>query len=452
LSNLIFNDNYCRKVLPYLKREYFEDNHSGILYELINDFINKYNNLPSKEALYINLSNFKNADDKQFEECKSIIEELQIDENTTHEWLLDETEKFVQNRAIYLALLQSIQICDGKDTKLDKAAIPEILTDAISLTFDAHIGHDYFEDAEERWKFYHQIEYKTPFNIDILNKITKGGVSRKTISIIMAGPGVGKSFVMCHFAANNLIEGKNVLYITLEMSEEMISQRIDENLLDLDVDDLLLLPKDVFLKKVNNIHQKTVGKLVVHEYPTRQAGSANFRALLRDLKIKKNFVPDIIYIDYLNICISSTLRSSKSTLYEYVKVVGEEIRGLAVEFNVPIITATQFNREGYRSSDPGMDDVSESFGTSFTADLIVALVTSDELEKDNQLEFVQIKNRYNPLNYYKKFLVGINRAKMQLHNVGGADQDISLSQEQKEKFINDDLKGKLNRDAFSDFN
>jgi archaellum biogenesis ATPase FlaH len=392
--------------------------------------------LPSKEAIFIDLSNKDKIDDKQFETCKEIVDLLKIDTATSLEWLYEETEKFSKNRAIYLALLQSIQICDDKENKLDRGAIPDIMTKACSISFDNNVGHDYFENAEDRFNYYHQIQNKIPFNIDILNKITKGGVSQKTLTILMAGPAVGKSLIMCAFAAHNLLQGKNVLYITLEMSAEMITQRIDENLLDLDVDSLLMLPKEYFLKKINNLKSKTTGKLVVKEYPTRQAGSANFRAVIKELKLKKNFVPDIIYIDYLNICISSTIRTNnKGGLYEYVKVVGEEIRGLGVEFSVPIITATQFNRTGYSSSDPGMEDVSESFGTAMTADYIWALITSEELERENQLQFVQIKNRYGDVNHFKKFLVGINRAKMQIYNLEVEEQNKqAITKDEKERF------------------
>lgn len=449
----MFNEQYTRKVLPYIKPEYFEDAHDRIVFDVIGSYIAKYNTLPSKEAAGIDLSNKDKVNDAQFEECKKIVDELEIDPATSVDWLFNETEKFAKNRAIYLALLKSIQICDDKDGKLDRGAIPDIMSQACAITFDNSIGHDYLDDAESRFEYYHQIQNKISFDIDILNKITKGGVSQKTLTILMAGPGVGKSFVMCAFAANNLLQGKNVLYITLEMSEEMISQRIDENLLDLDVDQLLMLPKEHFVNSINRLKAKTTGRLVVKEYPTRQAGSANFRAVIKELKLKKNFAPDIIYIDYLNICLSSTMKMGGGSIYEYVKVVGEEIRGLSVEFSVPIITATQFNRSGYTSSDPGMEDVSESFGTAMTADHIWALMSSEELERDRQMQFVQIKNRYNDVNTYKKFLVGINKAKMQLFNLGATDQNtMSNTKEEKERFINDEnTSRKLDKSAFKDF-
>lgn len=448
---MIKNETYSRKVIPYIKTEYFEDTHDKIIFELINGFINKYNTLPSKEAIAIDLSNKENIDDKQFEACKEILTNLNSDPDTNESWLVNETEKFAKNRAIYLALIKSIQICDDKESKLSRSAIPDILSEAVGVSFDTNIGHDYLEDAKKRYDFYHKIEHKIPFDIDILNKITKGGASPKTLTILMAGPGVGKSFVMCDFAAKNLMLGKNVLYITLEMSAEMISQRIDENLLDLEVDDLLMLPEAYFLGKIDRIKSKTPGKIIIKEYPTRQAGSGNFRALLRELKLKKHFKPDIIYIDYLNICVASTMKMG-GDIYQYIKVVGEEIRGLACEYEVPIITATQFNRTGYRSSDPGMDDVSESFGTSMTADYIWALVTSEELERDRQLQFVQIKNRYHDANRYKKFLVGINRAKMQLFNLNGEDSgNIAIPKEEKEMFVSDDMEKKLTKNVFDNF-
>ena len=447
MSSLVFREIFTRKVIPYIKAEYFEDSHERIIFALIDTFIGKYNTLPSKEAIAIELSNAPKVDDNQFETCKEILSSLEIDETTTIEWLVDNTEKFCQDRAIYLALIKSINIADGKDEKFDKGMIPDILTDAIGITFDAHIGHDFIDDAEQRYDFYHRDQNKIPFHIDVLNEITKGGLADKTMTILMAGPGVGKSAVMCDFAAKNLIDGKNVLYISLEMSEEMISQRIDENLLDLDLDSLLGLPKEVYLRKIKDIKDKTVGKLIVKEYPTGSAGSANFRALLRDLKLKKGFVPDVIYIDYLNICCSSRMRMNvKASLYEYVKMVGEEIRGLGIEFSVPIVTASQFNREGAMSSEPGMGQVSDSFGTSMTADYIWALVTSEELEKDKQIMFIQLKNRYYGAKP-EKFLVGINRAKMQLYN-----QYESISSDPgKQPFITPEMSKKLDRRAFDEF-
>ena len=448
----MYNDTFARKVLPYIKSEYFDDKNEQVLFEIISDFINKYNSLPSMEAIHIDLSNKSKIDEKQFETCKEILDTFSYDSNTNFEWLYNEAEKFVRKRAFHIALLQCIQIFEGNNDKFEWGAAPDIMQTAIGTCFDSSIGNDFFEDAEARYDNYHKEENKISFDIDLLNQITKGGVSKKTLNILMAGPGVGKSFAMCHMSAHNLTDGKNVLYITLEMSEEKIQQRIEENLLDVDFDTLMFMPKDVYLRRIDSIQKKTVGKLKVKEYPTRQAGSANFRALLRELKIKQNFVPDIIYIDYLNICISSTLKNSKATLYEYIKAVGEEIRGLGVEFDVPIITATQFNREGYKSSDPGMDNISESFGTSFTADLIIALVTSDELEKDNQLQFTQIKNRYHDVNKPKSFLVGSNKAKMQLYNIGGLTQSkMSMPKEQREEFLKQDLDFNLEKSMFDEF-
>lgn len=457
LSNLIYNENYARKILPYIKQEYFENVHSKTLFSIISFYIEKYNRLPSKEAIFIDLSNFKGINDNEFEQCKIDISELEIDSETAFDWLVDETEKWCQDRAMYLGLLQSLAIYEGKDQKLDRAAIPQIMTDAISVSFDSHIGHNFLEDAEKRYNFYHDPQFKTAFHIDILNNITKGGVSSKSLTIFMAGPGVGKSQLMCDFAANNLLEGKNVLYITLEMAEEKIGQRIDENLLDLNEDDLLMLSKDFFLKKIENIRKKTVGKLIIKEYPTGGAGSANFRALLRELKIKNNFTPDIIYIDYLNICASSRIKRAGASLYEYMKTVGEELRGLGVEFGIPIITATQFNREGFKSSDPGMEDIAESFGNSFTADLMIAIISSEEMERLNQIMLVQIKNRYNDVNKPKRFKIGIDRSKMKCYNLPSSDQDLTDQNksdfEKKEPFITPEMErqmGNMN-DIFGDF-
>ncbi len=450
LTNLIYNENFTRKIIPYIKAEYFDDKNEQILFEIINDFIKKYNSLPSMEAVHIDLSNRSKIDEKQFETCKDILGSLVYDPNTNFEWLYNETEKFVRKRAFHIALLKCIQIFESNDEKFEWGAAPEIMQTAIGTSFDNSIGNDFFDDAESRYDQYHQEENKVSFDIDILNQITKGGVSKKTLNILMAGPGVGKSFAMCHMASHNLMDGKNVLYITLEMSEEKIQQRIEENLLDVEFDALMFMPKDVYLRRIDNIHKKTVGKLKVKEYPTKQAGSAHFRALLRELKMKQNFIPDIIYVDYLNICISSTIKNNN--LYEYVKTIGEEIRGLGVEFDVPIITATQFNREGYTSSDPGMENTSESFGTNFTADLIIAIVTSKELEKDNQLMFVQIKNRYNAVDKPKSFLVGSNKAKMQLYNVGNLVQSkMSMPKQQREEILKQDLDFNLEKSVFDEF-
>jgi archaellum biogenesis ATPase FlaH len=420
---------------------------------LIEQFIQKYNNIPSKESLFIDLSNYDKIDDKQFDKCKEIVNELSINQETSVDWLIDESEKFCQTKAIYLALNKSLEIYNDKDDKLAITGIPDILSDAISISFDSRIGHDYFDDSGKRYDFYHEVTHKIPFHIDYLNRITKGGISKKSITILMAGPGVGKSTVMCDFAAHNLTEGKNVLYITLEMSEEMIAQRIDENLMDLNVDELLTLPKSTFINKIESLKNKTVGKLIIHEYPTGQAGSANFRALLRDLKIKRNFIPDIIYVDYLNICASSRIKRGGATLYEYMKAVGEELRGLAVEFEIPVVTATQFNRTGSKNSDPGMDDVAESFGTAFTADLFIALVSNEELEKINQIMFVQIKNRYNDVNFFKRFIVGIDRSKMKLYDVDESEQNLSATKisEKNDMFITPDLERKLPKRSFEDF-
>jgi archaellum biogenesis ATPase FlaH len=378
---------------------------------------------------------------------------LNIDEKTSLEWVINHTEKWCQDRAMYLALTKSIQICDGKDKVLDKGAIPSILSEALAISFDSHIGHDFFDDADKRFDFYHHEEHKIPFELDMLNTITRGGLPKKSIAILMAGVNVGKTLMMCGFAAHNLSEGKNVLYITMEMSEEMISQRIEANMMDLTIDQVSSLEKIVFDRNIAAIKKNTVGRLKVKEYPTSQAGSANFRYLLNELKLKSNFVPDIIYIDYLNICMSSRLKYGKASLYEYIKAVGEEIRGLAVEFNVPIITATQFNRAGFKSSDPGMEDVSESFGTNATADLILSIVRTDEMDKLNQLMVTQLKNRFSNKSENRKFIIGVNVSKMKLYNVEDKEQTLLKDENDDNLFFTPDVKKSLDMSGnpFEDF-
>ena len=424
------------------------------MFLLTGEYFLKYNALPSKEALYIDLSN-ADINDEQFEECKTIIDEMAPDEVTRLEWLVSETEKFCQDRAMLLALTKALQICDNKDDRSAKGNIPHLLMDALGVSFDNHIGHDYFDNADDRFDFYHRKEDKVPFHIELLNRITKGGVSRKSLTILIMGTGVGKSLSMCDFAAANLQDGKNVLYITMEMSEERISQRIDANLMDVTVDSLLDMSRNVFDSNVASIKSKTVGKLVVKEYPTSTAGSANFRFLINELKIKKNFVPDIIYIDYLNICVSSRFKKGGTGMYEYVKSVAEELRGLAVEFNVPVFTATQFNRGGMKSSDPDMDNTSESIGIAFTADLILAGTINAELEKMGQIMFTQLKNRYGDLAYYKSFIVGIDKSKMKLYDVELKEQTLldkaKVDKQAKELFVTPEMEKQLGKYDFDDF-
>jgi archaellum biogenesis ATPase FlaH len=423
LSHLIFNEAFARKTLPFLKDEYFQSQSDKTIYNLISDYVIKYNNTPTKEVLFLELNNKEGLNETTFKESKRLIEDLQID-NTEIQWLLDSTEKFCQERAIYNAIMASIKILDDKTGSSSTGAIPTLLSDALGVSFDVSIGHDYFLNADDRFDFYHRKEEHIPFDLDYFNKITKGGLVRKTLNIALAGTGVGKSLFMCHCASNNLVNGKNVLYITMEMAEEKIAERIDANLLNVTVDELTVLPKDAYDKKINRIKEKTVGKLVIKEYPTASAGSAHFRHLINELRIKRNFIPDIIYIDYLNICSSSRIRTgSNVNSYTYIKAIAEELRGLAVEFNVPVVSATQTTRSGYGNSDVELTDTSESFGLPATADLMFALISSEQLEDLNQLMIKQLKNRYNDPTLHRKFVIGIDRAKMRLFNTEQSAQD-----------------------------
>lgn len=423
-SNLIFNEEYARKVIPFLKEEYFVDYTDKILFKLIDSYSKTYNSFPSKEALVIDLTNKEGINEDTFKKCRDIIQNLDKDENTKLEWLLDKTETFCQEKAVYNAIMKSIEIIDDKSGKLTKGSIPQILTDALGVSFDSHIGHDFIDDSDSRFEFYHTRESRVPFDLEFFNKITQGGLPKKTLNIILAGTGVGKSLAMCHFAAANMVAGLNVLYITMEMAEERIAERIDANLLDVTLDDLKVIPKDSYDKKMERLKRKVKGKLVIKEYPTACAGSANFRHLLNELKIKKNFVPDVIYIDYLNICMSSRIRhGSNVNSYTLVKAIAEELRGLAVEHNVPIISATQTTRSGYSSSDVGLEDTSESFGLPATADFMFALTTSEELEELGQIMVKQLKNRYNDPSVNRRFVLGVDRSKMRLYDVEQSAQE-----------------------------
>lgn len=422
LSHLVYNDAYCRKVLPFLREQYFHNPQDKTVFSLIADYWQKYNNAPTKEALFIELGNKEGMSETVFKDSKRLVEDLQV-ENTDIQWLLDSTEKFCQDKAVYNAIMESIKIMDGK-SQAGTGAIPSLLSDALAVSFDLSIGHDYFGNSDNRYEFYHRREEHIPFDIDFLNKITKGGLVRKTLNVALAGTGVGKSLFMCHCASNNLTQGKNVLYITMEMSEEKIAERIDANLLNVTIDELSILPKDVYDKKINRVKEKTVGKLIIKEYPTASAGSANFRHLINELRIKRNFNPDIIYIDYLNICSSSRIKAGANVnSYQYIKAIAEELRGLAVEFNVPVVTATQTTRSGYGNSDVELTDTSESFGLPATADLMFALISTEELEQLNQIMVKQLKNRYNDPTIYKRFVVGIDRAKMRLYDCEQEAQD-----------------------------
>ena len=422
LSNLIHNEDYSRKVLPFLNKDFFHDEVEKTLYLTIDSHVEKYNTLPTNEVLGITL-NEDSLNEQVFEGCVEYLSNLEKSD-TDEEWLLDKTEEFCQEKAVYNAIMESIGIIDGRDKEKTKGAIPEILSKALSVSFDSSIGHDWIEDFQSRYEFYHKVEERIPFDLEYLNAITKGGLPSKTLTCILAGTGVGKSLAMCHFAANNLMDNKKVLYITMEMAEERISERIDANLLDCSLYDLKDLPFKLYEKKVERIRGKTEGKLIVKEYPTASAGAGHFRHLLNELRLKRNFVPDIIYIDYLNICASSRMKyGSNVNTYMMIKSIAEELRGLAVEKNVPIVTATQTTRGGYTNSDPGLEDTSESFGLPATTDLMFALVSSEELEALNQIMVKQLKNRFNDPTSNKRFVVGVDRGKMRLYDVEQSAQD-----------------------------
>ena len=424
LSNLLFNDDYGRKVIPFLKPDYFQDYNEKVVFDLIDDYVKKYNSFPSIEALAIDLSNKEGLNEQTFKIAKEIVSSLEHDSNTKLDWLLDQTEKFCQDKALYLAIMRSIQIMDEKNGSISKGSIPSILTDALGVSFDTHIGHDFLADSDERYEFYHRKEKRVPFDLDYFNVITNGGLPNKTLNIALAGTGVGKSLFMCHCAAANLTKGLNVLYITLEMAEERIAERIDANLLDTAVDELELMPKQSYDTKINRLKEKYTGKLIIKEYPTACAGSANFRHLLNELRIKKNFEPDIIYVDYLNICLSSRIKHGANVnSYTLVKAIAEELRGLAVEYDVPIVSATQTTRSGYSNSDVGLEDTSESFGLPATADFMFALISSEELESLSQIMVKQLKNRYSDPGSNRRFVLGIDRSKMRLYDVEQSGQD-----------------------------
>tara|TARA_Y100001972_G_scaffold65803_1_gene80170 strand:+ start:177 stop:1562 length:1386 start_codon:yes stop_codon:yes gene_type:complete len=425
LKHLINNEDYARKTIPFLQKEYFTDSNEQIVFEKIKTFIASYNSIPSREALAIEIDNDKTINDEQFKSCGKVIDELTVEEAPDLQWLLDRTEKFCQEKAVYNAIMESIQIIDGKDKKSNSGTIPTILSDALSVSFDNHIGHDFLDDADKRYDFYHKVEDKIPFDIDLMNIITKGGLSKKSLNIILAGTGVGKSLAMCHWAANNLTEGKNVLYITLEMAEERIAERIDANLLNVPLDDLGNLSEDLYKKKINRVRKETAGKLIIKEYPTASAGTGHFRHLLNELSMKRNFKPDIIYIDYLNIALSMRIKpGAQVNSYSYIKAIAEELRGLAVERDVPIVSATQTTRKGFTNSDPGLEDTSESFGLPATADFMIAMVSSDDLQAQGCVMFKQLKNRYSDPVQNKKFKVGVDRSKMRLYDVELEHQDL----------------------------
>ena len=434
LQNLIYNDEFSRKVAPFLKKEYFHDQVEQLVFSAIQNFISTYNALPTKEAIVIDLDKKNNLTEPQFQELGKLINSLTDEDTPEMEWLSNQTEEFCKDKAVYNAIMESIHILEDKSESKTANAIPEILSDALAVSFDTHIGHDYIEDAEERYEFYHRVEKKVPFDLEYFNTITAGGTPQKTLNIIMAGTGVGKSLFLCHHAANCLTQNQNVLYITCEMAEERIAERIDANLFDMTIDDVQDLPRQLYHKKLDNLKTKLKGKLIVKEYPTATANVNHFRALLDELWMKKQFKPDIIFIDYLNICASARLKNGANVnSYTYIKAIAEELRGMAVERSVPVFSATQVNRGGFNNTDVGLEDTSESFGLPATADFMIALISTEELEEQNQIMVKQLKNRYNDVASNKKFIVGINRGKMKLYDVEKNEQSGLLQTNQTEE-------------------
>jgi len=444
LRNLIFNEDYTRKTLPFIKEIFFTKREEQILFQEIDTFVQKYKNLPTKESILIELGNRKDINEEEHRIVKELINTLN-NEEVEQQWLLDTTEKFCKDRAVHNAVLDGIKILDGKDKKRTPEAIPTILSDALAVSFDNHIGHDYIEDAEARFKYYHTKEKKYQFDLSYFNRITKGGVPSKTLNIALAGTGVGKSLFMCHCASAYLAQGLNVLYITLEMAEERIAERIDANLLDTTIDDLHALPKDLYDSKILKVKNKTNGQLIIKEYPTASAHSGHFRALFNELALKKSFRPDVVFVDYLNICASARFKGGNISSYFYIKAIAEELRGLAVEFNVPIFSATQTTRTGFVSTDIGLEDTSESFGLPATADFMFALMSNEELEQLGQMKVKQLKNRYNDPAMNRSFIVGVDRAKMKLYDVENTAQNIV------DKGIEVENNDKDPYDKFSDF-
>jgi replicative DNA helicase len=448
LRNLLHNEEYVRKVIPFIKSEYFEDTNQKIVFEEILKFVQEYNQPATKEVLCIEVEKRQDINDTSFKEITQIVSYLD-DEPSEFNWLVDTTEKWCRDRAIYLALMESIHIADGKDSKKNRDSIPSILSDALAVSFDTHIGHDYLLDYEQRYESYHKKEEKIEFDLEYFNKITKGGLPNKTLNIALAGTGVGKSLFMCHVASSVLLQGRNVLYITLEMAEERIAERIDANLLNVPIQDIAELPKQMFESKVTNLAKKTQGTLIIKEYPTASAHSGHFKSLLNELALKKSFRPDIIFIDYLNICSSSRFRGgSNVNSYTLVKSIAEELRGLAVEFNVPIVSATQTTRSGYGSSDVELTDTSESFGLPATADLMFALISTEELEGLGQILVKQLKNRYASTDKYRRFVLGIDRSKMRLYDCEQSAQQDILDNGKDEEYDYEEKKPKKSFEGF----
>jgi len=432
LRNFFFNEDFTRKALPFVKPDYFTNRTERLLFEEIYNFVNSYKNLPTKETILIEFGRRKDLNDEEVKSVKELVNGF-IDEKSDLQWLLDTTERFCKDRAVHNAVLSGIKILDGKDKQRQPEAIPSILSEALAVSFDNHIGHDYIGDAESRFDWYHTKEKRYPFDLNFFNKITKGGVPSKTLNIALAGTGVGKSLFMCHCASNFLTQGQNVLYITLEMAEERIAERIDANLMDVTMDDLHDMPKQLYDNKMAKLRSKTTGQLIIKEYPTASAHSGHFRALINELALKKSFKPDIVFVDYLNICASSRFKGGNISSYFYIKAIAEELRGLAVEFNLPIFSATQTTRTGYVSTDIGLEDTSESFGLPATADFMFALMSNEELESLGQMKVKQLKNRYNDPSMNRAFIVGVDRAKMRLYDVENTAQNIVDSNQTKEK-------------------
>ena len=448
LKSLIFNEQFHRKVLPFIKKEYFDDLSQKIIFEEICNFSVKYKKIATKEIVSIEVENRSDITEDQYKQTIGVLNELEP-VSIEFEWLVDTTEKWCRDKAIYLALMESIQIADGNNETKNRDAIPSILEDALSVSFDNHIGHDYLQDYEERYESYHRKEEKIEFDLEYFNKITKGGLPNKTLNVALAGTGVGKSLFMCHVASSVLLQGRNVLYITMEMAEERIAERIDANLLNVPIQSIVELPKSMFDTKVNNLMQKTKGSLIIKEYPTASAHAGHFKSLLSELALKKSFRPDIIFIDYLNICASSRYRANSNVnSYSYIKAIAEELRGLAVEANVPIVSATQTTRSGYGSSDVDITDTSESFGLPATADLMFALISTDELETLGQILVKQLKNRYNDPTIHKRFVVGIDRAKMRLYDCEQSAQNDILDNSKEEEY---DFEEQQSKKSFSGF-
>ena len=447
LRNLFYNEDFTRKALPFIKSEFFTNHNESTLFGEINEFVNKYKNLPTKETILVELNKRKDLKEEELSEIKTIVNKLDNQE-VELQWLLDTTEKFCKDRAVHNAVLEGIQILDGKDKKQNPEAIPTILSNALAVSFDNHIGHDYIDDAEARFEFYHKKEKRFKFDLNYFNRITKGGVPSKTLNIALAGTGVGKSLFMCHAASNWLTQGKNVLYITLEMAEERIAERVDANLFDVTIDDLHAMPKDMYDNKVSKLQNKTLGQLIIKEYPTASAHSGHFRALLNELSLKKTFKPDVVFIDYLNICASSRFKGGNISSYFYIKAIAEELRGLAVEFDVPIFSATQTTRSGFTSTDIGLEDTAESFGLPATADFMFALISNDELDQLNQLKVKQLKNRFGDPSMNRSFIIGVDRSKMRLFDVEASAQNIVDSNQTEEE---EQIEPEVAYDKFSDF-